>query len=57
MISAISLSYCNLIAGGDDQGNGDGAEEEETDEGEFLHSPSRDLQHQPCSMKTHLLPI
>ena len=41
----------DFIAGGDDPSNGDGAEEEEGDEGELLHPPARDLQHQPCSMK------
>ena len=34
----------DFVAGGDDPGNGYGAEEEEGDEGELLHPSARDLQ-------------
>ena len=48
-----------VSSGRDDTGDGNGAEKEETNEGEFLYSPTRNLQHQPCSMNPliNLLPI
>ena len=39
-----------FVAGGDDPCDGDGAEEEEANEGEFLHPSTRDLHHESCSM-------
>ena len=48
-----------VSSGRDDTGDGNGAEKEETNEGEFLYSSTRNLQHQPCSMNPliNLLPI
>ena len=37
-------------SGGDDPCDGDGAEEEEANEGEFLHPSTRDFHHESCSM-------
>ena len=37
-------------SGGDDPCDGDGAEEEEANEGEFLHPSTRNLHHESCSM-------
>ena len=39
-----------FVAGGDDPCDGDGAEEEEANEGEFIHPSTRDFHHESCSM-------